>query len=138
MEVLTRHARLLYLLALFQLLGGPLVLGGVMMVTSLMKEREMTLSQSISQTLHHLEQGEVAGAGEWTWTEDHGLLPPVKPRPPQPPKTKDGKGKLWVVNDLESFPWQASMLLKIHMQGWHDPVPLRLAHAPPIPPPRAV
>jgi hypothetical protein len=49
MAVLTRHARLLYLLALFQLLGGPLVLGGLMMVMKLTAEKEMTLSQSVVQ-----------------------------------------------------------------------------------------
>lgn len=139
MVELKRHARLLYLLALFQLLGGPLVLGGLMMVSKLMSERQMTLAQSVSATLHHMDglQDTLAGgAEEWSWTQDHGLLPPAKPQAPQPRKLKDGKEKLWVLNDLARFSWAYPGPLQTWMRGWHDPVPPRLAHAPPIPPPR--
>lgn len=136
MAVLTRHARFLYLLALFQLLGGPLVLGGLLMVKRLMTEREMTLSQSVSQTLEHLDHLDVRGAGDLAINHDSGFLPPAKPDSPMPKKAKDSQDKLWAVNDLTKFLWLSQEPLQSTWQGWHDPVPLRLANAPPLPPPR--
>ncbi|MES2734786.1 MAG: hypothetical protein V4672_00615 [Verrucomicrobiota bacterium] len=137
MAVLLRHARLLYLLALFQLLGGPLVLGGLMMVTRLMADREMTLAQSVSMTLENLEGEAAIGAGEWTWSAEGGLLPPAKPQGPAPAKLKDSKGKLWALNDFGQSGWNRPPPLKIPTGAWHDPVPHRRAQAPPLPPPRA-
>ena len=136
MAVLIRHARLLYLLALFQLLGGPLVLGGLMMVMKLTAEKEMTLSQSVVQTLERMARFE-AGAdvlGEWNGDDS---LPPAKPEP-KPRKVKDSKDKLWAVNDLGRVLWAKLEPLKMAAMAWHDPVPRRLANAPPLPPPRAV
>lgn len=137
MAVLLRHARLLYLLALFQLLGGPLVLGGLMMVTRLMADREMTLAQSVSHTLETLEGTATIGAGEWTWSADEGLLPPAKPQGPTPAKLKDSKAKLWALNDFAQPGWQRPAALKIPTGPGHDPVPHRRAQAPPLPPPRS-
>lgn len=136
MAVLTRHVRLLYLLALFQLLGGPLVLGGLMMVTRLMADREMTLSQSVSCTLRHLDPCHAIVNGEHCLAEADGLLPPSKPALPPLEKTKDGKGKLWAVSDLGRFIWHPALSLNIPGAGEHDPDPRKLAQAPPIPPPR--
>lgn len=134
MAVLTRHARLLYLLALFQLLGGPLVLGGLMMVMKLTAQEEVTLSQSVVQTLERMARLE---AGDDVLVEWHGdeALPPVKPEP-TPRKVKDSKDKLWAVNDLGRVVWGKLEPLKMAAMAWHDPVPRRLANAPPLPPPR--
>ena len=136
MAVLIRHARILYLLALFQLLGGPLVLGGLMMITRLMADREMTLTESVSKTLIQLDHFQAHGAGDSSWAMDEGLLPPAKPELPSPRKSKESKDKLWVVNDLAKVVWAIPESLKIPEGDWHDPVPWRLAHAPPIPPPK--
>lgn len=136
MAVLTRHARLLYLLALFQLLGGPLVLGGLLMVKRLMTEREMTLSQSVSHTLQHLDHLDAAGEGDLVLSNDSDFLPLTKPGAPMPKKVKDAKDKLWAVNDLTKFFWLSREPLPLIRLGWHDPVPRRLANVPPLPPPR--
>jgi hypothetical protein len=136
MAVLTRHARLLYVLALFQLLGGPLVLGGLMMVTRLMGDREMTLSQSVSMTLGHLHASINSEADAQAWTDGTDVLPPAKPESPRPRKLKDGKDKIWLVSDFLPFVRLCPGPLKTCMGDWHDPVPRRLANAPPLPPPR--
>ncbi|TDU68121.1 hypothetical protein EI77_03238 [Prosthecobacter fusiformis] len=136
MAVLTRHARLLCLLALFQLLGGPLVLGGIMMVARMMTDREMTLAQSVTHTLQKLGQDQMHAADDQECRDINGLLPPAQPKAPQPYKFKDTKEKLWVVNDLGGFAWKCAHQAKNPHPDWHDPVMRRLAHAPPIPPPR--
>lgn len=141
MAVLTRHARLLYLLALFQLLGGPLVLGGLMMVKRLMTREELTLSQSVSLTLERMdrEPGAMMAFDAGTsavWQEGRGSLLPASKPVPVPKKLKEAKDKLWLVNDLTRFLWQTPSRELTGHKGWHDPVPTRLAHAPPIPPPR--
>lgn len=140
MAELKRHARLLYLLALFQLLGGPLVLGGLMMMSRLMSEQQMTLTQSLTATLEGMDHLDAAPypEGEWTWTQDQGLLPPAKPQSPPPRKLKDGKDKLWALDDCSCLAWAYPEPLQTWLKGWHDPVPARLAHAPPLPPPRRV
>jgi hypothetical protein len=136
MAVLTRHARLLYVLALFQLLGGPLVLGGLMMVMKLTAEKEMTLSQSVVQTLERMARFEAEADVLHNWNNDDSL-PPTKPEP-KPRKVKDAKDKLWAVNDLGGVMWAKVEPLKMAVMAWQDPVPQRLANAPPLPPPRAV
>ncbi len=135
MAVLTRHARLLYLLALFQLVGGPLVLGGLMLVARLMTDREMTLSQGISHTLDRLGRCD-AGEPAFALADDGDAAAPVKQQTPQPKKVKDTKDKLWAVNDLPRFAWARPVPISIPETAWHDPVPRRLANAPPLPPPR--
>ncbi|MEN3941502.1 hypothetical protein WJU23_09435 [Prosthecobacter sp. SYSU 5D2] len=136
MAVLNRHARLLYLLALFQLLGGPIVLGGLMMVMKLTAEKEMTLSQSVAHTLERMAHFEAEADAIRDWNEDDSL-PPAKPEP-KPRKAKDSKDKLWAVNDLGKVVWAKIEPLKVTAMAWHDPVPRKLANAPPLPPPRAV
>lgn len=135
MAVLIRHARLLYLLALFQLLGGPLVLGGLMMVMKLTAEKEMTLSQSVAQTLEQMARFDAKGDVLRDWNDDDSL-PPANPEP-KPRKVKDSKDKLWAVNDLGKVVWAKLEPMKMAVTAWHDPVPRRLANAPPLPPPRA-
>lgn len=133
MVALKRHARLLYLLALFQLLGGPLVLGGLMMVARLTADREISLSQSVAQTLQKM--GRADANGQDTFNE-HIQLPASKSTVPKPAKLKDTKDKLWAVNEFSGLIWARPEPLKIPVCGWHDPVPRRLANAPPLPPPR--
>lgn len=135
MNRLRQTGRLIYLLALFQLAGGPLVICAVILVGKLassqalnaMRQREgpvtMISSEPVDQVVAHL-----ADMG-WEQTSNRG-------QPAAPQKAKDGKGKIWAVRDagapvcltartpfMASLPWESEWLP-------------RRSHPPPIPPPR--
>ena len=104
------------------------------MVMRLTAEKDMSLSQSVTQTLERLASHEVEANAVQSWNQDDSL-PPVKPEP-KPRKVKDTKDKLWAVNDLGRVVWTRMEPLKMAAVSWHDPVPQTLANAPPLPPPR--
>lgn len=141
MAVWQRHIRLLYLLALFQLLGGPLVLGGFMLAARLMVEKEVTLTQSLGKTMEHLAECQgwtLQGSEEFLASRDEGGLP-GKSCPPKPPlknKTPDSKSKLWALDDLGVILWRYHRGACLGGLSPPESRPTKLANAPPVPPPR--
>lgn len=140
MAVLSRNARLLYLLALFQLAGGPLVLGGLLLVSRLMQEKEMSLADSIRLSVGSLQRQRADFSADTPFHEMEVAadLPPAEPRAPSPFKPKECKDKSWTCHDLRLPVWSLPCLLTTELPHRHDPVPPRLAQAPPLPPPRWV
>lgn len=137
MDVLLRHARVLYLLALLQLLGGPLVLGGMMLVSKVTADagEQHFVALELSEA-GASEAWSADTSAEWTWSEQQGLLPPKCPKLPESGKANDGKGKLWVFEDLAGAGWRDPGRTLTGTPPSRDRVPWRLAHEPPIPPPR--
>ncbi|HEY1081320.1 MAG TPA: hypothetical protein VGE29_03610 [Prosthecobacter sp.] len=137
MDVLLRHARVLYLFALLQLLGGPLVLGGMMLVSKVTADAGVKHPVTLVSGEARASEACFANASdEWTWSAEHGLLPPKCPKLPESGKTKEGKGKLWAFEDLAGAGWRYPGPSLTGMHPFRDRVPWRLAHEPPAPPPR--
>ena len=138
MARLAQHARLLYLLALFQLVGGPLVLCAVVLFSSVAMEKQVTLGEKIEWALQSAQtmQSAATEGDHLDVLADDGM--PPKPKAPTPSKTKEGKGKLfgldeWFVTKL----WQPTRTrLAVAKRG--DGGVVTRANAPPIPPPRVV
>lgn len=140
MPRLSRNARLLCLLTLLQLVGGPLVLCGVMIFTRLATDKDVTLSQSISLAVESAQRFEF---------QDHSAASPAlspadctKPQPakapaPLPVKSKDGKATLAGMADFLGVTLAPPGSLFLPLSSWHDPAPITRGQAPPLPPPRA-
>lgn len=141
MVALQSHARLLYLLALFQLVGGPLVLGAFLLGARLLVEKEVPLTQTLSCTLELLagqEGWSAASADDWLNPNPH-QAPRGKDGAPVPPgkdKTPDAKGKLWALGGVDGSVWEARVDAREPCTCPPAAVPMRLANAPPVPPPR--
>lgn len=150
-ERLRQTGRFIYLLALFQLAGGPLVIGVVMLVG------KITAGWGCSEALLH-QAAACPAASINAATEERSassLFPAIfdldflfeafsttassSPQKPAPaPKEKDAKGKLWMISDpgmrIRSM---APTPLIACLPAESDWLVTR-SHSPPIPPPRAV
>lgn len=141
MAALKQHARLLYLLVLFQLVGGPLVLGGFMLAARLMMTQEVSLAQSLDMSIERLQiaGGWKASDSSDPWhltteqTPTHRKLPGKNKNKD---KTPDTKSKLWALDDLGHSHWRMIPDVCALRRGVPERTPPRLANAPPLPPPR--
>lgn len=130
MNALKRHARLLYMLALCQVLGGPLVLGGLLLLTQITSGGHV--EQRVVDTLLRLEARECAALFA------QGELPAKKGAPATPPAPA-GKGKAdkgWTHGHLAALRVYAPAPVRMGVAARHDRPPTGPAHAPPLPPPR--
>ncbi len=132
--------RHLYLLALFQLVGGPLVLVPLIMMTRVVVRETAT---------HGLVEGLTRAQESEEWREADGMLQHLRhltvpnkdargKTSGAPEKSKDVKPKLDLALWAES---PACPLEGLPVAAPHSrwlPMASDWAHAPPIPPPRAV
>lgn len=137
MACLRSKFRHLYLLALFQLVGGPLVLVPMLMMSKAV----------VRETAQH---GMVKGihlatlSPEWDEVREifqHGIAPDLSPSTKAPGKkenAKDGKPKLdFVTWTMPALAEQEGAPEKRPAWEW-QPMASSWANAPPSPPPRAV
>lgn len=128
-----QHARWLYVLALFQLLGGPLVLCGVVLFSKMGSEESVTLDQRLALTLERLVPLQ---SGELLFDEQLPESSPLKGPSSKP--AKDTKAKFWAVEMGLMAKFTFPEPERLRHSRWHDPAPPHRGHAPPIPPPREV
>ena len=130
MQTLKRHARLLYLLALCQVLGGPLVLGGLLLLAEMTSGKQ--IEARVAEVLQRFETAECAtlfALAESSAPEGKHL-----PRPANGVKTKTDKG--WsslFLSPLRVFP---PVPVKTGIHWLREVPPPHHAQAPPLPPPR--
>lgn len=130
MQALSRHARLLYLLVLCQVLGGPLVLGGLLILTEITSGRQ--IEARVAETLQRFEAAECTALfskSESSLPEKHSI-----PRPKSGVKTKTDKS--WstaLVSPMRIYP---PVPKKTGIHWLQETAPPHLAQAPPLPPPR--
>lgn len=125
----------MYLLALFQLAGGPLVICAVILAGKLASsqashavwQRENPVTAISGEPI----DGMVARLADMAWdrTSNQG-------QPAAPHKAKDGKGKIWAIRDAGEPPRLTSrspFMASLPRESEWLP---RRSHPPPIPPPR--
>jgi hypothetical protein len=138
MACLRSKFRHLYLLALFQLVGGPLVLVPMLMMSKAVVRE--TAQHGVVQGFHQAMVSQ-----EWSEVRDilqnGGMMaePSSSTKAPgQQEKTKDGKPKL----DFAAWTMPALMELEgvpVKRPAWQwQPMASNWANAPPSPPPRVV
>ncbi|HCN28307.1 MAG TPA: hypothetical protein DIT64_05945 [Verrucomicrobiales bacterium] len=130
MHALKRNARLLYLLALCQVLGGPLVIGGLLVLERL--TRGSGLEARMAGALARMEAAECAAL------LSRAGLPAGEEAPASAPakKSKCKADKNWSLGGLNAPRFFPPAPIQAEMGSPHDPPPARLAQAPPLPPPR--
>jgi hypothetical protein len=124
---LQHHRRSLCLLALLQVLVGPVVLGLLLLAGGL-AEGDEVLEQRVVAALVRLE---VVGLSA-VETDTEGQ--PAEPLPGTSAKLK--KDLSWTLVELPPLRLLAPAPRSLGRWGRHDPPPPRLGQAPPLPPPR--
>lgn len=144
MASLKRHARLLYILALFQMVGGPVVLWCLLSFSSALQSDSTTsMTQALERTIQEagrieatanllMESGEPLAAFEESTTSSA----PARKNVPKPAKGKDKKAKFFAIS--ESLP--RLMLTAAPPPGTRgpddDPAAKERNVPPSLPPPR--
>lgn len=144
MASLKRHARLLYILALFQMVGGPVVLWCLLSFSSAIQSGS---TSTVAQAFEHaiVEAGRIEAnsnllveAGDDLAAPEEGSASstPTRKIIPKPPKSKDKKAKFFAIS--ESLP--PVMLANVPPPGAHgpddDPAATWRNMPPSLPPPR--
>lgn len=127
---LPKNVRLLYLLALLQLLGGPAVLCGILVVAKLGQQSEAKpLTEQIVSVIEEVQHFYETGYS-------NELPPPDPAKAPAPVKVKESKFKLngTLTQTVCVITEPGALLLVMPMH--RDPPPVSQAQAPPLPPPR--
>jgi hypothetical protein len=141
MACLRSKFRHLYLLALFQLVGGPLVLVPMLLMSKAVVRE--TAQHGVVQGFH-----EAVMSREWSEVREmmqggNGIAPELSsstkaPAPGKQEKAKDGKPKV----DFVTWTMPALMELEgvaVKRPAWEwQPMASSWANAPPSPPPRVV
>jgi|GEM_PF-1283867 len=134
---LMQHARLLYLLALVQLLGGPLVLGGIFCFARMGQEPGVTLTLRITRAWQQAQNMEALVQSP-ALQQEVAAAPDREPsRPsPAPERTKGGKAKIFAITDWSPPQFMLRLQPAVHYPRWHDPAPVTRGQSPALPPPR--
>ena len=135
MPRLSLNTRKLYLLALFQLVGGPLVLLAVLLFGKL-SVKQVTEHGFLAGITQTAESQEWKSAMQDLLQEAAGL--PSDQKDKLPVKVKDAKQKIFAI-ELDR-PTAIVLLETPPATPWSlsDSIVIARAHAPPIPPPRGV
>jgi hypothetical protein len=133
--------RLIYLLALFQLAGGPLVIGGVMLAAKLCsgwQQRALAATMlDVGAFRAEAEQVFEAGAPHALIEGISAAAPSSDQKPAPPRKAKDAKGKLWTINELGTSMHVGADVPLIACLPSECSWLVTRSHPPPAPPPRA-
>ncbi len=149
MAFLSRHLRLLCLLALFQVLGGPLVLCGVIAFSKAGGQgaSQVSLQDRISLSLAQMQRAEQLatlspslfmeeGVSSGFW-EGEELTQPNPSKPLPTGKVKDGKAKFHAIPLARvAAGLMAPEGVESSREKYRDRVPISRAQGPPLPPPR--
>lgn len=141
-----RLFRTLQLLALFQLLGGPLVIGSLVMFAKLTRHEHVTLATLPGQVWRAAEQAHswqnaptthgAPSALRATTGTDSRQRPPTAPKPGKPASLEDPAKIAGAFST--HVPTAAEHLMpEVELPPWRAPRLPTHAHPPPSPPPRA-
>lgn len=140
-ERLRQTGRLIYLLALFQLAGGPLVIGGVLLTGKLWRlgpAAEAGAMTAGAAACHPDEPAMLeAGALERLLLEMKARTPDDPQKPAPVPAAKEMNGKLWTIQDLGGPLRLAAAPPLIARLPAESVWLVARSHPPPAPPPRA-
>ena len=136
MTRLSRHVRLIYLFALFQVLGGPALLCGVIGLVRLASDQQLTLAEHATRAIERVQRRE-QGLPEKAIVRREIPREDTQPAVPAPPQQKD-EGKTKFTGIIETFKSPRIGSSAPGSKHWcrHDPALIEREHPPLLPPPR--